>query len=128
MIGRPMSSNAEIAIAHAGEHVAQQRHASVGAVDGDPGRLCCGGLRKQAEHRGRNDAQRALRTDEHLFHIVAGIVLAQSAQTVPDAAVWQHHLEPHDQRSCIAIAQHLNAAGVGRDVAADLTGAFSAET
>ena len=50
-------------------------------------------LRKQAQHRGGDDAERALRADEQLLQVVAGVVLAQASQAVPDAPVGQDHLQ-----------------------------------
>ncbi len=46
------------------------------------------------------------RADEELLQVVAGVVLAQAAQPVPDAAVGEHHFEPEHEVARIAIAQH----------------------
>ena len=67
------------------------------------------------------------RADKQLLQVVAGVVLAQRAQAVPDRAVWQHHFEAEHEIARIAVAQHLHAAGVGGNVAADLAGALCAE-
>ena len=90
----------------------------------DPGRLRLAGLGKQPQHRRRDDTERPLAADEKLLHVVAGVVLAQPAQAVPNAAVGQHHLEPQHEIARIAVAQHLDAAGIGRNVAADLARAL----
>ena len=49
------------------------------------------------------------------------------AQSVPDLAIRQHDFEPQHEIAGIAIAQHLHAAGVGREIAADHAGALGAE-
>ncbi len=48
---------------------------------------------EQPQGRGGDDPEAALRPQEGLLQVVAGIVLAQRAQAVPDPAVAQHHLE-----------------------------------
>ncbi len=83
--------------------------------------------REKAQGRGGDDAERAFAADEELLHVVAGIVLAQRAQAVPHAAIGQHDFEAEHQRARIAVAQHLDTAGIGRDIAADLARAFGAE-
>ena len=42
-------------------------------------------LRKELQHRGGDDAERALGADEEVLQVVAGVVLAKRAQSVPDA-------------------------------------------
>ena len=75
-------------------------------------------LREQLDRRGGDHAQRAFGTDEEVAQVVAGVVLAQPPQPVPDLAVSGHHLQPQAQVARIAEAQHLHAAGIGRQVAA----------
>src|SRR6202011_5219976 len=77
--------------------------------------------------RGSNDPERALAADEELLQIVAGIVLAQAAQPVPDPPVREHDLEAQSQLARIAVAQYRDAAGIGRQIAADLAAALAAE-
>ena len=79
----------------------------------------CLRARKQFQHGGGNDAERAFRADEQLFQVVAGVVLAQGAQAVPDAPVRQHHFQPEHQIAHRAIAQHVDAAGIGGKIAAN---------
>src|SRR3546814_17625688 len=57
----------------------------------------------------------------------AGVVLAQRAQAVPRAPVRQHYLEAEHEIARGAVAQHVHAAGIGREVAADLARALGAE-
>src|SRR3546814_1336928 len=58
---------------------------------------------------------------------MAGVVLAQRAQAVPHAPVRQHYLEAEHEIARGAVAQHVHAAGIGREVAADLARALGAE-
>src|SRR5690349_17077023 len=87
----------------------------------------CARAWEDLEHRSGNDAKRAFRADEEILEIVAGVVLAQSFQAVPHAAVGQYHLEPECELAGVAVAKHVDAARVGREVAADLAAAFRAE-
>ena len=83
--------------------------------------------RKQAQHRRGDDAERSFRAHEQVLQRIAGIVLAQPSQAVPDLAVRQHRFEPQHQVAHVAVAQHRDAAGIGRDVAADLARALRAD-
>ena len=127
MIGRPMSSNAETVSPRRLRIWPSRATAAAGVVDAYPRGLAGGRLGEQAQHRGRDDAERAFSADEHLLHVVAGVVLAQPSEAIPDAAVGQNHLQPEHEVAHVAVAQNLHAAGVGRDVAADLAGPFRAE-
>src|SRR5262249_38902470 len=84
--------------------------------------------RKKFQRGRSDDAERAFRSDEDLLQVVAGVVLAQAAQAVPYLAGGKYHLEAKRQIARVAIAQHLCAAGVGREVAADGCRAFRGET
>ena len=77
----------------------------------------------QPQHRAGDHAQRALGADEELLEVVAGVVLQHGAQHRQHAAVGQHHLEAQRLLAHHAELQHAVAAGVGRQVAADLAGA-----
>ena len=83
--------------------------------------------REELQHRGGDDAERAFGADEELLQVVAGVVLAQAAQAVPDAAVGKHDLDAQRQLARVAEAQHRGAAGVGRQVAADRAAALGGE-
>jgi len=83
-----------------------------------------GRQRIEFEHRSGNDAERAFGADEQVLEVVAGIVLAQAAQAIPDFAAGQHDLQAERQFAHVAVAQHLHAAGVGGEVAANLAAAF----
>ena len=94
---------------------------------GEPGGGDVLGRRPQLQHRLGDDAERALGAHEQVLEVVAGVVLLERAQAVPDVAVGQHDLEAHHQVARVAVAQHLHAAGVGREIAADLARALRAE-
>jgi hypothetical protein len=74
--------------------------------------------------RGGNHPQRALRANEQVAQVVAGVVLAQTRQAVPDLALRGDHLQPQTQLAGVAVAQHLGAARVGAQVAANGATAF----
>ena len=79
------------------------------------------------ETRSRYDAECALRTDQQIAKIVAGVVLFQPSQPVPDAPVGEHRLESKRQISRIAVGEHGRAPGVRREHAADHGAAFRSE-
>ncbi len=76
------------------------------------------------EDGGRDDAEGPLACDIEVLEVVARVVLAQSPQAVPDLPLGGHHLEPQDQSSCVSVAKNVNAPGVGREEAADLSRAL----
>src|SRR5581483_10255185 len=75
---------------------------------------------KQLEHGGRDDAERAFRADKQLAQRIAGVVLAQRAQAIPDAPIRQHDFKSEREVTRIAVAQDIDAPGIGGEVAADL--------
>jgi hypothetical protein len=75
--------------------------------------------REQAQRGGRDDPERALAADEEIAQVVAGVVLAQAVEACPDLAVGGHDLEAEAELARVAEAQHLGAAGVGGEIAAD---------
>jgi len=98
----------------------QRRH-------GRPGGQRGGGARVELHGRGGDDAQRAFAADEQVAQVVAGVVLAQARQAVPDLALRGDHLQAQAQLARVAIAQHLRAAGIGAQVAAQHAAAFGAQ-
>ena len=84
-------------------------------------------LGKQLEDRGRDDAQGSFGADEQVAQGVAGVVLAERPQPIPDAAIGQYHFQAEHKIAGVAVAQHVDAAGVGGEIAADLTAAFGRE-
>ena len=62
-----------------------------------------------------------------MLEVVAGVVLAQGLQDIEHLAVGQHHFQAQHQIARVAVAQHLHTAGIGGNVAADLTRAFCAQ-
>ena len=93
------------------QRLRQRRHRGPGR---QPGR----GQRVELERGRRDDAQRALRADQQVAQVVAGVVFAQARQAVPDLALGRDHLQAQAQVARIAVAQHLGATGVGAQVAA----------
>ena len=85
------------------------------------------GPREQFARRGGDDAERAFRADEQIAQVVAGVVLAQRLEAIEHAAVGQHDFEAEHEVAHHAVAQDRGAAGVRRQVAAELAGAFRAE-
>ena len=106
---------------------AQQPERVVEALHRAERRLHALRLRMQPEHHAGDDAERALRADEHLRPVVAGVVLQHLVERAHHAPVGEHHLEAEHVAPRHAVAQHLVAAGVGGDVAADGAGAARAE-
>ena len=98
---------------------AQQLGQGLEALDGEEAGVGRGGLGTQAQDRAGDDAQGALRADEQLLEVIAGVVLDQPVHRGDDRAVGQHRLQPQHHLAHHAVAQHPVAAGVGRDVAAD---------
>ena len=85
------------------------------------------GPREQFARRRGDDAERAFRADEQIAQVVAGVVLAQRLEAIEHAAVGQHDFEAEHEVAHHAVAQDRGAAGVGRQIAAELAGAFRAE-
>ena len=71
----------------------QQGHGGAGAFQAHERGLRMRGLRPQGQACGRDDAQGALRPNEEVAQVVAGVVLAQAAQAIPDLALRGHHLQ-----------------------------------
>ena len=86
-----------------------------------------GRLRVEAQHRGGDDAERALRADEQVLEVVPAIVLAQTLEPVPHAAVGEHDFKPEGEIAGVAVGEHRHAAGIGGEHAADLAAALRGE-
>jgi hypothetical protein len=86
-----------------------------------------GRAREKFARCGRDDAQRSFRADEQIAQIVAGVVFAQRLESIEHPTIGQHHFETKDQVAHHAVAQDRGAAGIRRQVAAQLAGAFRAE-
>ena len=114
-------------VAEAGFQEAEQTYRRLGVFDGEPCGFGGGWLGEQTQDGGRDDAECAFCADEQMFHVVAGVVFPETTQAVPDFTVGEYNFEAEDERAGVPIAQHLGAAGVGGNVAADLAGAFSTE-
>jgi hypothetical protein len=97
----------------------QHRQRRLHRADREQRRCLAPRRRKGLEAGGGDHAERAFGADEEVAQVVARVVLAQSAQAVPQFARRQHDLEPEGELARVAVAQDLRAAGVGRQVAAD---------
>ena len=102
-----------------GMRAAQQIDRRLGRRHGDPRGRHVLGLGPKLQHRLGDDAQGALGAEIKIAQVVAGIVFLERAQAVPDLARRRHDLEAEHEMARVAIVQHLHAAGVGREVAAD---------
>ena len=79
---------------------------------------------KSFTRRGGDEAQRAFGADQEVLEVVAGIVLFERVQPLVEPAIGQHGLDPERQFAGVAEGQHLDAAGVGAQHAADAGGAL----
>ncbi len=66
---------------------ASRRDGVGGARHADEGHGARGEQREELQRRGGDHAQRALGADQQLLQVIAGVVLAQALQAVPDLAV-----------------------------------------
>ena len=87
----------------------------------------CARPRVQPQRGGGDDRERAFAADDEVAQVVAGVVLAQAAEAVPDAAVGRDRLDAEAELARVAVAQDLRAAGVRREVAADRAAALGGE-
>ncbi|MNN22234.1 hypothetical protein D3C81_1355850 [compost metagenome] len=76
----------------------------------------------QAHGRLDHKAQRALGTDEQLAQIVAGGVLDQVLVQFQQVALAGDHFQPGNPIAGHAVANDLDATGIGTDITADLAG------
>ena len=114
-------------IGRGGAGVSEERHHVLDPGEPEKRGLDLARLGKQLQGRGGDDPERAFAADEKMLQIVAGIVLAQPAQPVPDPPIRQHDFETQGQLARIAVAQYRNPAGIGRQISADLAAALGAE-
>src|SRR5712692_7190261 len=85
------------------------------------------GQGKELQDRRCDYAERSLGTDEKLLQVIAGVVLAQTAQAVPHLPRGQHDLESQHELASIAIAQHRGADRVVGQIAADFAASLGGE-
>ena len=103
----------------------EQIHRCLHRGHGRPGGELHLGLRIELHGGGRDDAQRAFAAHEQVAQIVAGVVLAQALQAAPDFALRRDHFQPQAQLAAVTVAQHLCAARIGAQVAAQRAAAFA---
>ncbi|KAI3488765.1 hypothetical protein L1887_47106 [Cichorium endivia] len=85
------------------------------------------GSARRSDGDAGDEADSALGADEELLEVKAGVVLAQRRERVHDGAVRQHHLEAEHGAVQAAVAEEAQAAGIGSDVASDVTRALGTE-
>ena len=83
----------------------QQFHCRRSIADRDECGLHINWSREQFQTGSRNDAKSTFSSDEQVFQIIAGIVLAQSGQAVPDPAIRQNGFQSEAQIAGRAVAQ-----------------------
>ena len=76
-----------------GARLGEELHRVLDPAKAEECRLDFARLGEEFDRRGGDDAEGALATDEELLQIVAGVVLAQPPQPVPDTPVGQYDLE-----------------------------------
>ena len=114
-------------VAHMTARKGQQVQRRLGGGHGQQRGARGGGAGRQLQRGGGDHAQRALGPDQKVAQVVAGIVLAQAFQPVPDLAVRQHRFQPQHLIAGIAVAQRVHAARIGGQQAADPRRAFGGE-
>ena len=105
----------------------EESHRVLDPAEPEKCRLDFARLGEELHRRGGDDPEGALATDKELLQVVAGVVLAQTSQPVPDLPIGRYDLEAQGQLAGIAVARHRDAAGVGRQIATDLAAALGAE-
>ena len=99
------------------------------AMSGTPSTITARFLRRARQGHGRlhYHTQRALGADDQLAQVIAGIVLDQAAVEVEQFSGAGHKFEARHPVPGHTVANHLDAAGVGGNIAADLAGAAGGE-
>ena len=91
-------------LAGAVPHFVEQFQGVLGRSASDKSRYARLRRRQQFKHRCGDDTEGSLRTDEKIPQVVAGIVLSQAFQPVPDAPVGEHHFQPEGELAGVAIS------------------------
>ena len=73
----------------------------------------------QAQARRGDDRERSLAAAQQAGEVVTRVVLLEPVEAADDATVGQHRLDADELTPGRAVAQHVHAARVGRDRAAD---------
>ena len=96
-------------------HVGEIEQAERGVRRGHPHECGLDGarLRKQLQNGRGNDTECPFGTNEQILEIIAGIILSQLAQAVPNLTVAQHHFETQHEIAGRSVGKHRNATGVG---------------
>ena len=83
--------------------------------------------RKKLHHCGGDHAECTFRADKQILQIIAGIVFLDITQIVQDFARRQHNLDAKTKFTRIAVGQNRGSTRIGREIAANLAGAFRTE-
>ena len=86
------------------------------------------GRRSRSDRRLHDEAERALGADEQMPQVVTGGVLDQAVVEIQHLAASGHHGESRDPIARHAVANDLDAAGVGRKIATELARARDAKS
>ena len=83
--------------------------------------------RDEPQPRRGDHPQCAFAADKHLFQIKAAVVFLERGQRRIDRAIGQHRFDPQHGCAHRPVAQHLGAAGIGGDQAADCGRSFASQ-
>ena len=89
--------------------------------------LCCG-KREQLQSCRCDDPQCAFAPNEKVTKVIAGVVLAQTAQSIPELPAGGGHFNAKAEVSCIPVPQDLHTPCICCQVAADRAAAFGGKT
>ena len=85
------------------------------------------GQRHQFYRNCRDNPENAFGTDEQLLEINSAIVLPQSGKSIKDGSIRQYDFKAQHQFSGHAVAENIDAAGIGADVTANPATSLSAQ-
>ncbi len=99
----------------------------LGRGDGEKRGASLCGARGEGQRGGGDDGKCAFGADDEVTQVVTCVVLAQAGEAVPDLSVGGDGLDPQTLGAGVAVAQDVDATGVGGQHAADRGGAFGGE-
>ena len=105
----------------------KERYGRFDVRHGDQCRLAAARFGEELQDRRRDNPQGSFGSQKQLLQIVAGVVLPQAAQAVPDPPVGQDNFQAKHQIPRVAVAQHVDPPGIGGQIAADATASLGGE-
>ena len=114
-------------IAAALAQACQQAHGIRGLGQRDQRRYCLARPRVEFQRRRRDDAERSLAAEKQRRQPIPRCVLSQTSEPVDDVAIREYHFEAEDLFARGAVADDVDAARIGRQVAANLAAALGSE-